>query len=133
MKPQEGRMFLQDCLNKWQINAQIDDLIIYKYANKPLWEYHEDSISTVVSEREFAEHILARYVVKFLRFDNAYVAWDISVGRGNGKYPVFKRQLEDFLRGEGRSQRVSVYKNAHAIIFRREAESVNDFLQNYLQ
>jgi len=132
MKAQEGRLFLQDCLDKWQMNAQIDDLVIYKFANKSLCEYYEDSIPTDVSEQEFAAHLHARYVVKFLRFDNVYVAWDISVGSGNGKYPVFRRQVEDFLMSERRSQSMNVSQNARVILFRRDEESVNEFLQNYI-
>jgi len=132
MKPQEGRLFLQDCLDQWQVNERIDDLIIYKSANKSLAEYHDDRIPTIVSEEVFADHKYARYVVKFLRFDNVYVAWDVTLGRGNGNYPVFRRQVTDFLKGKSNLQCVHIFGNAHAIIFRRDVESVNEFLQKYL-
>lgn len=132
MKPQEGKLFLQDCLDQCHPNLDIDNLIIYKYANNSVDEFHGPGIPTAVNEEEFDSHLHAKYVVKFLRYDNAFVAWEVSIGRGNGQYPVSKRQVTDSLMSNAKTQCVYVLHKAHAVVFKREVESVNEFIEKYL-
>ena len=132
MKTQEGKYFLQDCLDQCRPNVSIDDLIIYKYATKNIVQLKDGIILAIVDEKKFTEHPHASYVVKYLRHDNAFVAWKTDSGRGNGNYQAFAKQVFDFLSSTETVQQVNVPQNGDAILFQRTPESGIEFVRDYL-
>ena len=95
MTTKEGKNFLRDCLLELNPTANIDSLICYKYANKERITYYQrDDITTTLREKDFTA--LKRgvlFVVTCFIHAEIYVAWPQSIGSGNGKFIIYKREL----------------------------------------
>lgn len=92
MTVKEGKSFLQECLQKCGYADDIDNLISYKYGNiKLASNYQHDIILTNVDFSKEAPSI--KFVVKCFIHIGVYAAWSEEIGRGNGKFPLYKKDL----------------------------------------
>lgn len=136
MTIKEGKNFLRNCLLKCRPNASIDNLICYKYANRQsASDYQSDNIPTYLTQKDYG--VLdsgVPYVVKCFIHTGIYVAWPQSIGRVNGKYVVYKRELVEMENDSACHYKdilIGSADDAHVYIFRGE-EGILRFFDNVL-
>lgn len=98
MTVDEGKSFLWNCLANIDSSKDIDTLFCYKYASKKhAKDYQHDEIKAMLTtENKTTLKSGVPYVVVCFIHLEIYVAWHQSVGIGNGKYTVYKRDLIEF-------------------------------------
>lgn len=136
MTTKEGKNLLRRCLAKIDSSLNIDTLLRYKCGTrKHAEDYQRDDI---ISNLTQADTDILKTGVPFLVtcyiHMEIYVAWHNSVGFGNGKYVVYKRDLMAFESDTecdykeiiiGKATDTTVY------IFRNES-GINKFFQKAL-
>lgn len=128
----EGRFFLQDCLTQCQKGADIDRLIYYRYGTvKHAENYHYDTIVTDVDFKKVPSDI--KFIVKCFIHLNIYVAWPQEIGRGNGKFIIYKsRLIEMEEKTESTYEKVEIDKMEYAYIFRGKEGATKFIKENLL-
>lgn len=126
MTVNESKNFLRHCLKSIAPLQDIDTLFCCKYANrKRAEEYQKDEIvSKLTAENRKSVNAGVPYVVTCFIHLEIYVAWHQSVGKGNGKYTVYKRDLvafENTLANDYMECVVGDAEDSIAYIFRNES------------
>lgn len=96
MNSKSGKDRLRTCLQGLDNTASIDDIILYKYGNREIREYQNNTIDTLLNSEGRRAARNKNAVVKCFLKSEIYVAWRVCVGIGNGKYSVSKSELEQF-------------------------------------
>ncbi len=83
---------MQDCLEKCQSSADIKNLARYTTGTRQCADHYQcDPISTTVDLSKVKPGV--KYVIKCFIHLGLYAAWKLEIGRGNGKYIVYKKDL----------------------------------------
>ena len=127
----EGKAFLQNCLEQCKSEANIDEFVYYKYGtNKKADEYNKDEIPTNVDLSKVVPEI--KYIVKCFIHMEIYVAWPIEIGRGNGRFIAYKKDLLSMeIDRDCPYKKAKIAKNGEAYYFRGE-DGVKRFIQENL-
>lgn len=92
MTKREGKALLADCLRNFDCEADLDELVIYKYGNaKEAAKYQYDIIHTDIDFSK--ENPSAKYIVKCFIHMGIYAAWKREICYGAGKCDVYKKDL----------------------------------------
>lgn len=136
MTVKEGKNFLRDCLLELNPTADIDSLICYKYSNRQdISNYQRDDITVNLREKDFETlERGALFVVTCFIHAEMYVAWPQSIGRGNGKFIIYKRELVEINNSSNcdfKAVLIGSAKDAHAYIFRGK-QGILKFYRNII-
>ena len=93
-----GKNLLISCLANKTDTCDVNELICYKYGTKEHAEdYQHDIIASKLTEAETTQlKAGVPFVVACYIHMEIYVAWHQSVGLGNGKFAIEKRELMAF-------------------------------------
>lgn len=130
MTSTEGKAFLKNCLEQCNWEANID-IVHYKYGtNKTAEEYNNDEIRTDVDFKKVKSEV--KYIVKCFIYMEIYIAWPVEIGRGNGKFIAYKKDLLSMETDrECTYKKVKIGNKGEAYYFRGEA-GVKRFIQENL-
>ena len=128
MTKKGGKNFLISCLVNMPAAVDIDELLCYKYGNRKHTEdYQHDIIASKLTEAETTKlKSGVPFVVACYIHMEIYVAWHQSVGLGNGKFAIEKRELvafennpacdyKEILTGKTSNDKVYIFRNETGI------------------
>lgn len=122
-----GKSLLEECLHQFAPDVDIDQLLYCTHGNKKsAKDYQKPEIVTMVTSIDNESEI--RFVVKCFIHFGVYAAWRREIGQGNGKYPLYKRQLVEMENEPENSFTVAKINRGEVYLFRGR-EGITQFFK----